>query len=29
MEIDRVIKIVNELNELSDKFSDDELRVSS
>ena len=29
MEIDRVIKIVNELNELSDKFSDDELRVAS
>ena len=27
MEIDRVIKIVDELNELSDKFSDDELRI--
>ena len=29
MEIDRVIKIVDELNDLSDKFSDDELRVAS
>ena len=27
MEIDRVIKIVDELNELSNKFSDDELRI--
>ena len=29
MEIDRVIKIVDELNDLSDKFSDDELRIAT
>ena len=29
MEIDRVIKIVDELNDLLDKYSDDELRVVS
>lgn len=29
MEIDRIVKIVDELNDLSDKFSDDELRVAS
>lgn len=29
MEIDRVIKIVDEINDLSDKFSDDELIVAS
>ena len=29
MEIDRVVKIVDELNDLSDKFSDNELRVAS
>lgn len=29
MEIDRVIKIVDELNDLSNKFSDNELRVAS
>ena len=29
MKIDRVIKIVDELNDLSDKFSDDELRIAT
>lgn len=29
MKIDKIVKIVDELNDLSDKFSDEELRVAS